>query len=236
MGFNFGGLGSGLFDFATSAWSMNEEQKYNTEEARYNREFQKEMSDTAYQRTVKDLNAAGLSPMLAYSKGGASTPGGATAGGTQGAKSDISGSMEKAAQSELLKEQVEVAKSQKLLNESNALKSQTEAYNVAAQTSQFYGLSSAQIQELKDRAASHGASAKQLEALMDRIRQEININKPPERFATEEPEKAKWLSPITQALNEIFKGIGAIRGNSATINTTTTYPDGSKSTKTTKRK
>lgn len=38
------------------------------------RDYDTMMSNTAYQRAVKDMEAAGLNPMLAYSKGGASTP------------------------------------------------------------------------------------------------------------------------------------------------------------------
>lgn len=47
-------------------------------EAQKNRDWQEMMSNTSYQRSMADLEAAGINPMLAYTSG-ASTPGGATA-------------------------------------------------------------------------------------------------------------------------------------------------------------
>lgn len=47
--------------------------------ARENRAFQAEMSNSAHQREINDLRAAGLNPMLSALGAGASTPTGATA-------------------------------------------------------------------------------------------------------------------------------------------------------------
>lgn len=48
----------------------------NAEAAQKQMDFQERMSNTSYQRGMKDMKKAGLNPMLAFMKGGASTPNG----------------------------------------------------------------------------------------------------------------------------------------------------------------
>ncbi len=47
------------------------------ESAQKQMDFQERMSNSAYQRAIADLKSAGINPMLAAMRGGASTPGGA---------------------------------------------------------------------------------------------------------------------------------------------------------------
>lgn len=51
----------------------------NAEQAQAMMDFQERMSNTSYQRGMKDMQKAGLNPMLAFMKGGASTPSGSMA-------------------------------------------------------------------------------------------------------------------------------------------------------------
>jgi len=79
MGIPGEGLISGLVGGALTYKGARDANKMNLKIAREQMGFQERMSNTAYQRAMQDMSAAGINPILAYSQGGASSPGGASA-------------------------------------------------------------------------------------------------------------------------------------------------------------
>lgn len=70
------------------------QNRSNTASAKRQMEFQERMANTSYQRARNDMTLAGYSPYLAYSQGGATSPGGA-----QATMSDVIGPAVNSAQS-----------------------------------------------------------------------------------------------------------------------------------------
>ncbi|AXH75658.1 MAG: DNA pilot protein [Microviridae sp.] len=107
-----GALGAG--DQASSA----------RDNAREQRQWEQDMSNSAYQRQVKDMRAAGLNPILAAAQGGgASTPSGATAPAYDRISPAINSARESArtlAELKNLNEEYEVKKSVEQLNKAQA--------------------------------------------------------------------------------------------------------------------
>lgn len=70
--------------------SAREAMNFSAAEAEKNRLFQSEQANTQWQRAVKDLKAAGLNPILAYTKGGNTAASGSSASGFSGSGSSTS--------------------------------------------------------------------------------------------------------------------------------------------------
>lgn len=85
--------------FVRDMLKLSEQNQFNSNEAQKERDWSTEMSNTAYQRAVRDMKASGLNPVLAFQQGGASTPSGSTAvsgsGGSSGSAFSASSSRSK---------------------------------------------------------------------------------------------------------------------------------------------
>ena len=76
---------TGTLDYSRELQKLGYENAYNAMEAAKSRDWQEYMSNTAFQRQVKDMQTAGLNPFLAYGGSGAATGSGVSAHSGSGA-------------------------------------------------------------------------------------------------------------------------------------------------------
>lgn len=150
MGFDLGSLANSVIgnviDIGKQYWSADfnsdeatQAREFNRDEASTARGWQEQMRGTQYQTAVKDMQAAGLNPMLAYHMGGAGTPSGATASSSPAMAASpghsSAAAMQTASQirlNEAAADKVE-AETARVEDERNLLRAQTGATNVSAQ-------------------------------------------------------------------------------------------------------
>ena len=153
-----GGIGPGLIGTIGDAiLGRNDQSRANEQNIQLTREqmaFQERMSNTSYQRAVKDMQAAGLNPMLAYSQGGASSPAGSAAHVEP--KSPISSSSAmQAAQTSAAVASVMQTRAQTELLLAQAAKVRTETYDSAVNSAGR----AAEVKALQEKAKTAGFEA-----------------------------------------------------------------------------
>lgn len=117
-----------IISSAASIWNAEKNREASYEAQSRSQEFSERMANTQYQRMVADLNAAGLSPMLAYGSAKPSSPSGSPMASSPSIEAPQFGaSALRKAQAQLNEAQVDVAESQEQVNVQTAKKVAEEA-------------------------------------------------------------------------------------------------------------
>ena len=173
---------------------------FNERQAALNRAFQAYMSNTSWQRGIADMRAAGINPILAASKGGASTPGGDSASAVTPTVENsmkflgdsVKGSLSSAVQVMRDVKSLEAADAQIAGQKAQALTSVAMANNAnASARATDAGLAS--IKE-KARSAASEADAAIAEGALRKRTAEIN----------------KTMAPYDAAVSRVLQAIGGV--------------------------
>lgn len=166
-------------DWITSAWKqdkaegmMEDSQNFAADQAASAQQFSERMYDTRYQKTVADLKAAGLNPMLGYSQGPGHQPSGAI-GNAPGASTPG-------------------------FNNSNSAGAAAMVENLAAQTDK----TRAEADEVRARTPTHAVSIDQMRANIENLLQQAKTGAATAANVEQQTKNLQELIPQIRAQTE----------------------------------
>lgn len=167
-------VGAGI-GAAASIFGSSSANKTNKKIAREQMAFQERMSNTAHQREVKDLLAAGLNPILSTAQRGASTPPGASATMENTAK-DATRNIALAAQLGLTKAQTAAAHATALNQTATANRTNAQATGEKIVADEYLG-PGGRAKALMDHASPPGSVTRQVGAAITSAKDVYQRNK-----------------------------------------------------------
>lgn len=211
------GLVGGILDAAIGPVMANVQKGWSSKAARRARQWAEYMASTQFVRTRADMEAAGLNPILAVTRGPGGVPSGPTAATPRHPDSDVSGGLSRGIASAVQLKTLNA--NMKILNE-QAIKAKNEA-DASKEATRFINSQIGEILArqglLDEQMRSQAATTKNIEQSTreSASRTALNAAARPgaeaeaRLYETEQGEAVKQLAPVIRLLRDI---LGASQG------------------------